>query len=109
MVHWCIKIKMRIIDNFYHIYAHLSLKDNKFYIGFTNDIKRRIKEHDQGKNISTSCRLPLELIYFEAHRNKKDAMRRERYFKSTKGKITIRQMLRESLKIVSQRRKSSDR
>ena len=93
----------------YHVYVLLSLRDNKFYIGFTNDIKRRIKEYDQGKNISTSCRLPLELIYFEAHRNKKDAMRRERYFKSAKGKTTIRQMLRESLKTISHRGKSSDR
>jgi putative endonuclease len=82
----------------YYVYVLLSLKDKKFYIGFTNDLKRRLKEHDSGKNISTKSRFPFELIYYEAHLSKADAMRRERYFKTTKGKSTLRQMLRDSLK-----------
>jgi len=82
----------------YYVYVLLSLKDKKFYIGFTNDLKRRLKEHDSGKNISTKSRRPLKLIYYEAHLSKADAERRERYFKTTKGKSTLKQMLRESLK-----------
>ena len=82
----------------YYVYILFSLKDKKFYIGFTNDLKRRLKEHNSGKNTSTKSRLPLKLIYYEAHLSKADAARRERYFKTTKGKSTIRQMLRESLK-----------
>lgn len=82
----------------YYVYVLISLKDNKFYIGFTNDLKRRLKEHKSGKNTSTKSRLPLELVYYEAHLSKADAMRRERYFKTTKGKSTLRQMLRDSLK-----------
>ena len=82
----------------FYVYVLLSLKDKKFYIGFTNDLKRRMKEHNSGKNISTKSRLPLELIYYETHLSKADAERRERYFKTTKGKSTLRQMLRESLK-----------
>lgn len=89
---------MKTNNNFYYVYVLLSQKDNKFYIGFTNDIKRRMREHNQGKNPSTSYRLPLELIYYEAHLNKEDVRRRERYFKTTKGKTTLRQLLRESLK-----------
>ncbi|MFH1749847.1 MAG: hypothetical protein ABH837_03085, partial [bacterium] len=54
--------------------------------------------HKRGKNISTSKRLPLRLIYFEAHLSKEDAKRRERYFKTTKGKTTLRTILQESLK-----------
>ena len=81
----------------YYVYILLSLKDKKFYIGFTNDLKRRLKEHNSGKNTSTKSRLPLELLYYEAHLSKADAMRRERYFKTTKGKSTLRQMLRDSL------------
>ncbi len=82
----------------YYVYVLLSQKDKKFYIGFTNDLKRRLKEHNSGKNISTKSRLPLKLIYYEAHLSKADAARRERYFKTTKGKSTLKQMLRESLK-----------
>ncbi|MFH1749505.1 MAG: GIY-YIG nuclease family protein [bacterium] len=81
-----------------YIYILLSLKDKKFYIGTTNNIKRRLLEHKRGKNISTSKRLPLRLIYFEAHLSKEDAKRRERYFKTTKGKTTLKTVLQESLK-----------
>lgn len=84
-------------NHFYYVYVLLSLKDNKFYIGSTNNLKRRLKEHRAGKNISTSKRLPLKLIYFEGHLSRTDAERREKYFKTTKGKVTLRNIIRESL------------
>lgn len=83
--------------SFHYLYVLLSLKDNKFYIGSTNDLKRRFQEHKQGKNISTAKRLPLELIFYEAYPTKSDAERRERYFKTNKGKTTLRQMLKDFL------------
>ncbi len=83
--------------SFHFVYILLSLKDKKFYIGSTNNLKRRVSEHNQGKNISTAKRLPLKLIYYEAHLSKEDAERRENYFKTTKGKSTLRLMLRDSL------------
>jgi len=83
---------------FHYLYVLLSQKDGKFYIGSTNDLKRRIAEHRQGKNISTSKRLPLKLIFYEAYPTKSDAERRESYFKTAKGKTTLKQMLRDSLK-----------
>jgi len=82
----------------YFVYVLFSLKDKKFYIGFTNDLERRLREHNSGKNISTKSRLPLKLLYYEAHLSKGDSSRRERYFKTTKGKSSLKQMLRESLK-----------
>ncbi len=81
----------------HYVYVLLSLADGKFYIGFTGDLKRRLAEHQAGKNVSTKCRLPLRLVYYEAHLSKADAMRRERYFKTSKGKATLQQMLRDSL------------
>jgi len=81
----------------YYVYILLSKKDNKFYIGFTSDLKRRIKEHNNGRSSSTKSRRPLHLIYYEAHLSKKDALRREQYFKTSKGKSTIKLMLRNSL------------
>ena len=83
---------------FHYVYVLLSEKDDKFYIGRTDDLKRRIAEHRQGKNVSTSKRLPLKLIFYEAYLSESDAERREIYFKTAKGKTTLKQMLRDSLK-----------
>jgi putative endonuclease len=93
------KLKEKRYMKFYFTYILLSLKDKKFYIGFTNSIKRRLLEHNAGLNKSTIKRRPLKLIFFEAFLNKKDAIRREKYFKTSKGKTTIKQMTREYLKI----------
>ncbi len=82
---------------FYYVYILLSLHDENFYIGLTNDLKRRLSEHKRGKNISTAKRLPLRLIYYEAFISGKDARRREKYFKTTKGKKALKLMLREAL------------
>ena len=83
---------------FWYVYILYSLKDKKFYIGSTNNLKRRISEHNQSKNISTAKRLPLKLIYFEGHLSKIDAQRREKYFKTSNGKTTLKIMLKETLK-----------
>lgn len=83
--------------NFYYVYVLRSLKDSKFYIGFTKDLRKRFSQHQNGESISTAPRRPFELIFYEAYKNKYDALRREKYFKNTKGKIVIRTMLREFL------------
>jgi len=61
----------------YYVYILESKKDKKMYIGSTNDLKRRLQEHQNGKVQSTSYRRPLELVYFEAFRNEAQARRRE--------------------------------
>ncbi len=82
---------------FHYTYILRSIKDGLFYIGSTNDLKRRILEHQRGANISTAKRLPLELIFYEAYPTKEDAERREKYFKTSKGKTTLHQMLKSFL------------
>ena len=66
----------------YYTYVLLSLKDNKLYVGYTPDLKKRIKLHKLGKVKSTKPRLPLKLIYYEACLDKKKAISREKYFKT---------------------------
>jgi putative endonuclease len=61
----------------FYTYILRSKKDDKLYIGFTNDLKRRVEEHNSGKNESTKFRRPLELIYYEAYKSEKDAKARE--------------------------------
>ena len=51
--------------------------ENKVYIGFTSDLKRRVMQHKSGKNIATRRMLPVEVVYYEAYKSKEDAKNRE--------------------------------
>ena len=80
--------------NFHYTYVLLSTKDKKFYCGYSEDLKSRFEQHDKGKFSSTKDRRPLELIYYESCLVKQDAMKRERYFKTYKGKLFLRNRLK---------------
>lgn len=54
-------------------------------------------EHKSGGNNTTSKFLPVKLIFYECYLEKEDAMRREKYFKTSKGKTTLRIMLARAL------------
>lgn len=81
----------------YCVYILLSGKDQHFYIGYTTDLKRRLTEHFHGKSLSTAPRRPFSLIFCEYYLSKTDAIRREKYFKTTIGKKVLRLMLKDSL------------
>ena len=81
----------------FYVYVLKSHKDQKFYAGFTSDLKKRIQDHNSGKVFSTRFRRPLELIYYEACRRENDALRRENYLKTTYGKRYLRNRLRDEL------------
>ena len=80
-----------------YVYVFFDVIRKRLYIGFTENIKRRIKEHNQNKNWTTRRYQNKKLIFVEMFANKKDARRREKYLKSTKGRNTLRIMLREAL------------
>jgi len=82
----------------YYVYVLKSRLDEKLYIGYTTDLKERFKRHQNGEVVSTKSRRPLDLIFYEAYKSKEDAERRERYFKTAKGKSSLRIMLKDSLK-----------
>ncbi len=65
----------------FYVYILKSKKDNKLYIGYSSNLRQRIKEHQDGRSYSTKNRRPFELIYYEAYRNEEDAKVRERSFK----------------------------
>ena len=71
---------------FFYVYVLESFKDEKRYIGYTNNLKRRIEEHKKGLSFATKFRLPFRLIYFEGCLNEEDAKRREHYLKDTQGR-----------------------
>lgn len=77
---------------FYFVYV-LQLNDSSLYIGFTQDLSNRFKEH-QGKNVrSTKSKLPCKLIYAEQYLNKLDALKREKFLKSGSGRKYILKQL----------------
>ena len=78
----------------YYVYILCSQKDNNLYTGYTNDIKRRLAEHNGGKVESTKSRRPLKLIYYEAYIEKTDAENREIFLKSGSGKRYLKKQLK---------------
>jgi len=61
----------------YYVYF-IENETGKVYVGYTNDLRRRLKEHNSGKGGQyTKNKGPFELIYYEAYRSKDDAERRE--------------------------------
>lgn len=68
---------------------------NFIYVGYSIDLKKRLQQHNNKEEISTKPYVPFDIIHYEAYINIKDAKRREKYFKTTKGKTTLRTMLKE--------------
>ncbi len=83
--------------NFYYVYILLSIKDNKFYTGYTKNLKVRFDEHNRGYVDSSKNRRPFKLIYYEACLNRKDAMDREKHLKTHNGKKFIRKRVKSYL------------
>ena len=81
----------------YYVYVLKSSVDNKFYTGFTQNLKSRLELHNKGLVESTSKRKPLKLIYYEACLNQEDATHREKYLKTHHGKLFIRNRLKSYL------------
>jgi putative endonuclease len=82
---------------FYYSYVLQSMKDLKFYTGYTKDLKLRFEHHNKGLVESTKERRPLKLIYYEACLNQDDAIRREKYLKSYHGKMFLQKRLKSYL------------
>lgn len=78
---------------FYYVYIIQSLRNGYLYVGFTQNLPKRIHQHNQGYTYSIRNFRPFELIYYEAYRDKKDAIGREKYLKSGWGRRFIRKSL----------------
>lgn len=81
----------------YYIYILESLKNYSLYIGYTSDLKKRLKEHNEGKSRATKPFLPYKLIFYEAFTLKSDAKNRETYLKGGYGRMSIKKLLKNYL------------
>ena len=91
------------MPQFFYVYILRSQRDGHLYIGSTTDLRARLQLQNTGEVTSTKSRWPLDLIFYEAYLNEYDAKRREQYFKSTKGKTTLRTMLKDFFNAVDSR------
>ena len=80
----------------YCIYALKNQKNNDLYIGYSGDIKSRLKFHNQGKVKSTKPYRPWMLVYYEAYKNKNDARKREYQLKKHYYKDELKKRLKNS-------------
>ena len=80
----------------YYFYV-LRFKNGKLYYGFTNDLKRRIKEHKTGNSDFTSRNGIFDLIFYEAYIDKHDAKEAEKYFKTGHGREILKGKLKNYL------------
>ena len=87
---------------YFYIYILRSLKDKKFYTGYTSNLKKRLEAHQKGLVHSTKNRLPVELVYFEGCINQQDATNREKYLKTTYGKRYLKNRIKNYLESISQ-------
>jgi len=76
----------------YFVYAISSLSQNYIYIGITDNLERRINQHQSGYNRSTKPFRPFKLIYFEITSDRCQARAREKYFKTGVGRAELRQL-----------------
>lgn len=81
----------------YYVYVIQSQFDNNYYTGYTDNLDRRINEHNSKKVLSTKNRVPFKLVYFEGSLNKYDALHREKYLKTAYGKKYLKNRLRNYL------------
>ena len=82
----------------FFVYVLRSKKDRSFYIGFASDLKARMEKHNQGLVQSTKNIRPMELMYCEVYKSKKDALIREKRLKHfAKGFASLKSRLNYSL------------
>lgn len=86
----------------YYVYVIKSKQTDQYYIGLTNDIQRRLKEHNDGHSYWTKSHGPFELVYYEAYRSLEDAKIREKKLKQYKnGYMELKKRLFNSIELLT--------
>ncbi|KKU52016.1 MAG: Excinuclease ABC subunit C [Candidatus Moranbacteria bacterium GW2011_GWE2_47_10] len=83
----------------YYTYVLESLKNKRLYVGYTNDLKRRLSDHNAKRgSVYTSKNAPFKIIFYEAYLNKKDATKAEKFFKTGYGREVLNDKLEDYFK-----------
>ncbi|MFA5034552.1 MAG: GIY-YIG nuclease family protein [Candidatus Margulisiibacteriota bacterium] len=77
----------------YYVYILKSLKNNRYYVGSTSNLKRRLVEHNSGMTKGNRYYGPFELVYQEEYQSLLEARRRELYIKAQKSRNFIESLI----------------
>ena len=80
----------------FYVYILNNQQTDRFYIGSTNNIKRRLAEHLKGKTRTTKILKTFKLVYLEEYETEKEAREREKKLKSYKSKKYIKWMINKN-------------
>ena len=92
-----LRCRGRVAFGMYYVYVLRSISDNGLYIGYSNNLRLRFRQHQRGRSFATVHRGPWKLIYYEAYLNEVEAVGRERYVKSGAGRRVLKMQLRNYL------------
>ena len=91
----CQEVKIRYTIMFNYVYVLESINNGNLYIGCTDDLNRRLLEHNRGLNFSTKPHIPWKILHYEAYLQDSDANRRDKYLKSNQGSRLLKLMLKD--------------
>ena len=77
----------------FYIYILYSKRLDKFYVGSTNNIERRLEDHNRGKTAFTKQGMPWKIKYSETFNIRAEAVHREQYIKKQKSRIFIEKLI----------------
>jgi len=77
----------------FYIYALISQLNSHLYIGQTNNIERRMKQHNSGKVLSTKAFIPYKMIYLEEFKERNSAVLREKKLKTAWGRKFLKKYI----------------
>lgn len=81
----------------YYVYVLKSEADGSWYIGYTEDLEKRIQQHNNGESLYTKRKTPWSIIYYEVSFDKFDAIAREKYLKTGMGRRYLNNRLKNQL------------
>ncbi|MGB5393640.1 MAG: GIY-YIG nuclease family protein [Lutimonas sp.] len=69
----------------FYVYLLQSKLDKSYYIGQTNNLEKRLFDHNEGLSKYTSRKRPWEIVYFEKFKTRTEAIKRERFLKQQRN------------------------
>ena len=87
----------------FYTYVLLSLKNGTLYIGSSENLKKRVEDHNNGLGGEyTKRNIPYKLVFYEAFLSKKDSIKQESFYKSGYGREVLKEKIKESIHLVRQ-------